>query len=65
VPTGDKVVEVTFSSGAPTRYSDFITGWLQGGAYHGRPVGLAVGPDGSLYISDDNLGYVYRVTYAP
>ena len=65
VPTGDKVVEVTFSSGAPTGYSDFITGWLQGGAYHGRPVGLAVGPDGSLYISDDNLGYVYRVTYAP
>jgi len=65
VPTGDKVVEVSFSGGAPTGYSDFITGWLQGGTYHGRPVGLAVGPDGSLYISDDSLGYVYRVTYAP
>jgi glucose/arabinose dehydrogenase len=65
VPTGDKVVEVTFSGGVPTGYSDFVTGWLRGGSYIGRPVGLAVGPDGSLYISDDSLGYIYRVAYAP
>jgi glucose/arabinose dehydrogenase len=65
VPTGDKVVEVKFSGGAPTGYTDFVTGWLHSGSYTGRPVGLAVGPDGSLYISDDSLGYIYRVTYAP
>lgn len=63
VPTGDKVVLVKFSAGQPTRYSDFVTGWLQNGQYVGRPVGIAVGPDGSLYISDDTLGYIYRVSY--
>jgi len=65
MPTGDKVVEVTFSSGMPTGYHDFVTGWLQSGTYNGRPVGVAVGPDGSLYISDDSLGYIFRVSYAP
>lgn len=63
VPTGDKVVRVTFAGGVPTGYSDFVTGWLQNGSYHGRPVGLAVGPDGALYVSDDNLGQIYRVSY--
>jgi mono/diheme cytochrome c family protein len=33
-----------------------------GGAAH-RPSGLAVGPDGALYISDDKNGRVWRVTY--
>jgi glucose/arabinose dehydrogenase len=64
-PTGDKVVRVTFAGGAPTGYQDFVTGWLQGGSYHGRPVGVAVAPDGSLYISDDQQGYIYRVSYGP
>ncbi len=66
VPTGDKVVEVTFVGGKPTGYHDFVTGWMdKDGSYRGRPVGLAVGPDGALYISDDKLGYVYRVSYGP
>jgi glucose/arabinose dehydrogenase len=34
-----------------------------GGAAH-RPVGLAQGPDGALYISDDAGGRIYRVTYS-
>ncbi|HXM19089.1 MAG TPA: PQQ-dependent sugar dehydrogenase [Candidatus Tumulicola sp.] len=63
VPTGDKVVFITFTSGQPSSIMDFVTGWLQSGSYLGRPVGLAVGADGSLYISDDKLGYVYRITY--
>ena len=29
----------------------------------GRPAGVAVGPDGALYVSDDTGGAVYRVTY--
>jgi len=33
------------------------------GAAH-RPSGLAVGPDGALYISDDVTGRIYRVTYS-
>ena len=31
----------------------------------GRPVGIAVGPDGAMYVSDDTAGVVYRITYAP
>lgn len=66
VPTGYKVVYVTFSGGMPVSYADFITGWLGSAPSYtvsGRPVGVAVGLDGSLYISDDSNGYIYRVTY--
>ncbi len=31
----------------------------------GRPVGLAVGPDGAMYVSDDTAGVIYRITHAP
>jgi glucose/arabinose dehydrogenase len=40
-----------------------ITGWLVSGKYWGRPVDLALGKDGALYISDDLGGAVYRVTF--
>jgi glucose/arabinose dehydrogenase len=69
VPTGYKVIRVKVNDhGEPDRVEDFITGWLppdetRKGKWMGRPVGLAVGPDGSLYISDDGSGSVYRVTW--
>ncbi|HME80979.1 MAG TPA: PQQ-dependent sugar dehydrogenase [Candidatus Eremiobacteraceae bacterium] len=63
-PTGYKVVFVPFAGGVPGAPMDFVSGWLTpGNSVTGRPVGLAVGPDGSLYISDDSNGYIYRVTY--
>ncbi|HLW38626.1 MAG TPA: PQQ-dependent sugar dehydrogenase [Candidatus Eremiobacteraceae bacterium] len=65
VATGDKVVYVTFSAGRPVSYQDFITGWLQSGNYVGRPVGLALAADGSLYVGDDRLGAIYRISYGP
>lgn len=42
----------------------FATGFLPEGAEDalGRPVGLAVGPDGALYVSDDKAGFVYRIS---
>ncbi len=62
-PTGYKVVVVTFSDGKPTAVEDFAAGWLtSSGRVQGRPVGLAVAADGSLYISDDT-GYLFHVTY--
>jgi glucose/arabinose dehydrogenase len=65
-PAGDKVVDVSFSGGKPVAMHDFVTGWIAPDeTYRNRPVGLAVGADGALYISDDLLGYIYRVTYAP
>lgn len=64
-PVGAKVVYVTFAAGKPTGYSNFATGWLVNGRYTGRPVGVAVDSDGSLFISDDQTGVIYRVTYGP
>jgi glucose/arabinose dehydrogenase len=41
----------------------FATGFLPEGAQDafGRPAGLAVGPDGALYVSDDKAGFIYRI----
>jgi glucose/arabinose dehydrogenase len=66
VPTGYKVVFIPLDgngkvSGQP---QDFATGWLVSGKALGRPVGLTVGADGALYVSDDTGGRVYRITYS-
>lgn len=64
VKTGYKVVVVFFKDGRPDHVEDFATGWLGSDqSVSGRPAGIAVGPDGSLYISSDTTGYIYRVTY--
>ena len=64
VPSGDKVIAILFRNGRPDKVEDFVTGWLQpSGRYAGRPVGVAIAPDGSLYISDDT-GFIYKVRYA-
>jgi glucose/arabinose dehydrogenase len=70
VPTGYKVVRVKLDDkGQPVGGTqDFITGWLapgetKKGRWMGRPVGIAVGGDGTMYVSDDSAGVVYRVTY--
>jgi len=65
--TGYKIVRARFANGQPTgQVEDFITGWLltSDGSSWGRPVDVSVGPDGALYVSDDALGVIYRVTYA-
>lgn len=65
VPTGAKVVRVRVSGGKPVAYEDFITGWQSpNGRRWGRPVDVMVYKDGSLLISDDAAGAIYRVTYA-
>jgi glucose/arabinose dehydrogenase len=66
VPTGYKVVFIPLDgngkvSGQP---QDFATGWLVSGKALGRPVGLTVGADGALYVSDDTGGRIYRITYS-
>jgi glucose/arabinose dehydrogenase len=64
--TGYKVVRVPFDGSRPSgEVLDFATGWLDKTSEEvsGRPVGLSVGPDGALYISDDKADMIYRVAY--
>ena len=43
---------------------DFATGWLQpDGSAPGCPVGVTIETDGSLYVSDDQVGLIYRISY--
>jgi glucose/arabinose dehydrogenase len=44
-------------------YQPFAEGWLSDGDVWGRPVDLQVLPDGSLLVSDDRVGAVYRISY--
>jgi glucose/arabinose dehydrogenase len=71
VPTGYKIVRVKLDDkGQPEGGAeDFITGWLapgetKKGRWMGRPVGIIFGSDGSMYVSDDAKGAIYRITYA-
>lgn len=65
VPTGYKVVRLPFENGEPAAaVEDFAYGWLQDdGSSSGRPVGVTVGSDGALYVSDDKGGFIYRISY--
>lgn len=64
VPTGAKVVRVKVQDGKPVAYEDFIDGWQNAqGQRWGRPVDVLVLADGSLLVSDDDAGLVYRVTH--
>jgi len=44
-------------------YEVFADGWLQGGKVTGRPADVLVARDGSLLISDDKAGKIFRVSY--
>jgi glucose/arabinose dehydrogenase len=41
---------------------DFISGWLQESTVSGRPVDLMIEPSGTLYISDDQKGVIYKLS---
>ena len=64
-PAGYGIARVRFRDGQATGVEDFSSGWRHGDRVIGRPVDLAVGPDGSLYVSDDHADRIYRVTYTP
>jgi len=64
VPTGYKVVRAPVQGNEIGPLQDFAVGWLrEDGSKWGRPVDVLTGPDGSLLISDDGEGFVYRVFY--
>lgn len=63
VPTGYKVVFIPFQDGKPGAVQDFAMGWLVNGTDWGRPVDVITAPDGSLFVSDDSSGTIYRIIY--
>lgn len=66
-PIGARVMYTSLKSdGTADKTEVFAEGWLDDttGTYRGRPVDVAVMKDGSLLVSDDFAGAIYRVTYS-
>lgn len=63
--TGYKVVRLRMRNGLPTgEYEDFLTGFVASdSAVWGRPVAVAVAHDGSLLVTEDGNGTIWRVSY--
>jgi len=59
-PTGYKIVSIDLNN---LTVKDFAAGWLTDGNVLGRPVDIIVADDGSLFVSDDNAGKIYRISY--
>lgn len=65
-PAAPQLLRVHIEGGRPVSVRIFATGWQIGNseARWGRPVGLIVAPDGSLIVSDDDAGLLYRISYS-
>jgi glucose/arabinose dehydrogenase len=61
---GCNIVLVRFDEeGKPLGQELFASGWLQGDNCWGRPNDVLQMPDGSLLVSDDKAGAIYRISY--
>jgi len=64
IPTGYKLVRAHIEGDKVTKVTNFITGWLDANqAVLGRPVDVVNSPDGGLWVSDDEEGKIYKITY--
>lgn len=75
-PLGYRITVAKVADGKVTSYTTFAEGWLRGarpsnrpdmtlGDAWGRPADVLVMPDGSLLVSEDAPGAIYRITYRP
>jgi glucose/arabinose dehydrogenase len=62
---GYEVVSLHFLPDGTIEERDFVSGFLEGDDVVGRPVDVAVGEDGAVYVSDDYAGAVYRIAAGP
>ncbi len=60
---GYRVARVVVEGGRAIKHEVFAEGWLQGESAWGRPVDIELMPDGSLLVSDDRAGAIYRIAY--
>lgn len=65
IPTGYKIVRYQLDyDGNYVSSEDFLTGWLESGKASGRPVDILIQPGGTIFISDDKAGVIYKVSYS-
>jgi glucose/arabinose dehydrogenase len=63
-PRGYELARVRFERGKPVAFEKFLSGFfVPGEGQFGRPCGLVQAPDGSLLMSDDSGGTIYRIAY--
>ena len=60
---GYRITLVRLDGDRSLSYEDFATGFLVNGKVLGRPVDIQQAPDGSLLVSDDQQGLIYRISY--
>ncbi len=60
---GYRIKRLVVADGKVVKQEVFAEGWLDGQRAWGRPVDLEVMPDGSLLVSDDQAGAIYRISY--
>ncbi|MFN3716715.1 MAG: PQQ-dependent sugar dehydrogenase [Thiobacillus sp.] len=61
--SGYRVSVVRLEQGRAVSYEPFVEGWSENESAWGRPADVLVMPDGSLLVSDDMAGVIYRVRY--
>jgi glucose/arabinose dehydrogenase len=60
---GYRVTLVRLENGEAVSYEPFADGWLVDGRAYGRPADVLVMPDGSLLVSDEMNGTIFRISY--
>lgn len=63
--SGYRITLVRLNRSRVIGYEPFAEGWLTDNSAWGRPVDLEIMADGSMLVSDDKNGAIYRITYQP
>ena len=61
--SGYRITLVRLNGNQAVSYEVFADGWMKNEETLGRPVDLLVLPDGSMLVSDDDNGVIYKITY--
>jgi glucose/arabinose dehydrogenase len=61
--SGYRITTVKLTGNTAVAYEPFATGFNRGDEVFGRPVDLLILADGSLLVSDDTAGAIYRISY--